>query len=224
MRGRLERQIRLLPQVLSCSVTSDDVVVLVAPTAESVVVESQVRAVLEGLGATMGIRVLGGFERPATSLFRIPLPSNPVVRGALVASGAAAALVLVAGVTGVEVPKGPGARPPAIAATASGGFSWLGDLKDLLRPGPVVAVAHIDTPAGQTLTASTAGTHATGRVAHPAAVPKLVHAVTPTTSCQGPPDRGAPRPIAPHSNGGGPPPWSRSVLVPPHDLCEHGRP
>lgn len=245
MRGRLEREIRLLPQVLSCSVTSDDVVVLISPSAEAAVVESDVRAIVEGLGAVMGIRVLGGYEPPTPSSFRLPMPSNAAIRGTLVGAGAAGALALAAGLTGVEVPRIPGPPPPAIVAVSDPDIHdgmlrhWLatssfgGMLGAIGGPaGPVTtagggAVFTVSAPVTQPPSTSIGGDMAPGPTSA---------ATTRDDACRTAPDRDAPHARHEKSQGKGhergagtpapstPPPWSRSILVPPHDACAHGKP
>ena len=66
MRGRLEREIRLLPHVLACQVTPDDIVVLVEPAADPAEVRASAEAIVAAAGATAAIRVLatGGPQRP----------------------------------------------------------------------------------------------------------------------------------------------------------------
>jgi hypothetical protein len=61
--GWLEHEIRSLPQVLACSITPDDVVVLVEASADPSTVESRVAEVLRRVGIDARVRVFGG-ERP----------------------------------------------------------------------------------------------------------------------------------------------------------------
>jgi len=91
-RGWLEHEIRSLPQVLACSVTQDDVVVLTDVSADPVEVEQRVRDVLRGVGIDTPVRVFGG-ERP---FFVEPMRVRNG-RGALVGTIGGAAL-LAAGV------------------------------------------------------------------------------------------------------------------------------
>jgi hypothetical protein len=61
--GWLEHEIRSLPQVLACSITPDDIVVLTDVSADPSAVEQRVRDVLRRAGVDTPVRVYGG-ERP----------------------------------------------------------------------------------------------------------------------------------------------------------------
>lgn len=61
--GWLEHEIRSLPQVLACSITEDDVVVLIGPDVDPQPVERRVSDVLRRAGVDLPVRVFGG-ERP----------------------------------------------------------------------------------------------------------------------------------------------------------------
>jgi hypothetical protein len=61
--GWLEHEIRSLPQVLACSITPDDVVVLIGPSVDPQTVERRVDDVLRKAGVNLPVRVFGG-ERP----------------------------------------------------------------------------------------------------------------------------------------------------------------
>jgi hypothetical protein len=90
--GWLEHEIRSLPQVLACSISQDDIVVLVQSSADPVVVERAVAETLRRRGVDMPVRVFGG-TRP---MFAEPVP----IRGgrAAVVGSVGGALVLAAGV------------------------------------------------------------------------------------------------------------------------------
>src|SRR6266540_6824390 len=90
--GWLEHEIRSLPHVLACSVSPDDVVVLIDPSADPVAVEHSVRGALARAGMDVPVRVFGG-ERP---IFVEPMPIRNG-RYALVGSLGGAA-ILAAGV------------------------------------------------------------------------------------------------------------------------------
>ena len=90
--GWLEHEIRSLPQVLACSITPDDVVVLTDPSADPTMVEQRVRDVLRRAGVDTPVRVFGG-ERP---IFVEPMRIRSG-RGALVSTIGGATL-LAAGV------------------------------------------------------------------------------------------------------------------------------
>ena len=90
--GWLEHEIRSLPQVLACSVSGDDVVVMVQPSADPAAVQLAVADVLQRHGRSGRIRVYGGV-RPA---FVEPLKVRNGRRGLIGSVGGAA--VLAAGV------------------------------------------------------------------------------------------------------------------------------
>jgi hypothetical protein len=90
--GWLEHEIRSYPQVLACSITDDDIVVLVQPAADPVSVERAVTELLRARGVDLPVRVFGG----ARPVFVEPVKirnGRPALVGSL--SGA---LVLAAGV------------------------------------------------------------------------------------------------------------------------------
>lgn len=116
MRGRIEREIRLLPPVLACSV-EDDIVALIAPDADPEQVAVAIEAVVRGAGADLPVRVVGGM-RPSRPPFILRFRSRPAKVG-LVASGAAALLASV--FVGVRAPEPPPSlEPPAGGSPASG--------------------------------------------------------------------------------------------------------
>jgi len=90
--GWLEHEIRSLPQVLACSVSGDDVVVMVQPSADPAAVQMAVADVLQRHGRSGRIRVYGGV-RP---VFVEPLKVRNGRRGLIGSIGGAA--VLAAGV------------------------------------------------------------------------------------------------------------------------------
>src|SRR5438067_6680276 len=104
--GWLEHELRSLPQVLSCSVSGDDVVVMVQPSADPAAVERAVHDVLQRYGTSGRVRVYGG-DRPA--FVERPVKARDG-RLALIGSIGGAA-VLAAGVwiagaaTGLRAPK-----------------------------------------------------------------------------------------------------------------------
>ena len=60
MGGRLEHEIRLLPQVLSCSFLKDDyVVVLIDPSADPRTIQLAVEGILDAAGSDATVRVVG---------------------------------------------------------------------------------------------------------------------------------------------------------------------
>jgi hypothetical protein len=58
--GWLEHEIRSFPQVLACSITDDDIVVLVHPSADPVAVERSISELLRSRNIDRPVRVFGG--------------------------------------------------------------------------------------------------------------------------------------------------------------------
>jgi hypothetical protein len=114
-RGWLEHEIRSLPGVLACSITEEDVVVLVQPDADPAVVERAVSAALHRAGLWRPVRVFGG-TRPA-----LPEPVRIRAGRAAVLGTVSGAALLAAGVwlagagTGA---RGPAPRPPTAEVVA----------------------------------------------------------------------------------------------------------
>lgn len=220
--GWLEHEIRSFPQVLACSITDDDIVVLVHPSADPVSIERSITELIGSRGVNRPVRVFGG-TRP---VFVEPVKirnGRPALMGSL-----GGALVLAAGVwlagsgiglrgsTGtraphttelalapplarevVEVPaQGPGEQPKPPESAPLGPI-----LRPVSRP-PILKQPPAPGPVGQPT------------------VPKPPVVEVPTAAC-----------VAPHAGialapfpglGNGPPAWSHSIHVPAH--CNHGRP
>jgi len=115
MGGRLEHEIRLLPQVLSCSFLKDDyVVVLIDPSADQTTIQRAVERILQNAGSESTVRVVGPPEATAATATRT---RSPMIATAAVASVAAIGVgALIGGLTGVDHPKNslPGAAPVGI--------------------------------------------------------------------------------------------------------------
>ena len=109
--GWLEHEIRSLPQVLACSITEDDVVVLIGPGVDPQEVEREVADVTRRAGIDLPIRVFGG-ERP---VFVEPVKirnGRYALLGSLGGAAVLAAGVWLAGAT--TALRGPGAKSPVI--------------------------------------------------------------------------------------------------------------
>lgn len=209
MWGRLEHEIRLLPQVVAVTITPNDVVVLVEPGADAHAVAAAVESVVDGHGARHRVKVVGGAEPIAVRM-------SPSGRRWAIAAGAAAAsfAIAVGQLTGAS---GPVVHPPHAIAPSI-------DIEPVSPPKRHVAIElvaehHVAAAAHLPRVAITPVS------APPAIVPTPVHTtVVEVESCNGPGARGAARDMPGGHRGNGPKPWSRSVMVAPHDLCEHGRP
>lgn len=135
MWGRIEREIRLLPQVLVCSFTQDgDVAVLVEPSADAWAVDRAVRAILARAGSPGGVRIVGGAGLASVSIFPTPSVSRPVLVGALGATAMLAASSLVGGLALVSEPTEGVARPGPVFARAPETFdAGLEAVRSLVR-------------------------------------------------------------------------------------------
>ena len=233
--GWLEHEIRSFPQVLACSITAADIVVLVQPAADPVSVERAVTELLRSRGLDLPVRVFGG----ARPVFVEPVKirsGRPAFVGSL-----GGALVLAAGVwlagSGVGLRGGnTGSRsqsttelvlaPPVVrnlvTVPATGGDlptppdpPMPEPLKPILRPvsrgpllGPLKPPTSVPSP-----------------VVQPPPVVKPPpgggDGETPAgASCTMPHEGDAPKPMS--GQGLGPPSWSHSIHVLAH--CDHGRP
>jgi hypothetical protein len=117
MGGRLEHEIRLLPQVLSCSFSADDyVVVLIDPSADPLTIQLAVERILQNEGSEATVRVIGPPETAAVAATRT---MSPLVATASIATVAAIGIgALVGGLAAVQHPK-PTLKTPVAAATAA---------------------------------------------------------------------------------------------------------
>src|SRR5437868_2467758 len=104
MGGRLEHEIRLLPQVLSCSFSKDDyVVVLVDPSADPDTIQHAVERILHDAGSEVGVRVIGPPEAVEAAATRVV---SPLVATATVATVAAIGVgALVGGLAAADHPR-----------------------------------------------------------------------------------------------------------------------
>jgi len=225
MRGRLEREIRLLPQVLSCSFTQDDVVVLADISADGAAIHAAVERILEAAGETATIRVIG----PS---LKDPVPSRALTPMLVTASVAGVAVLgvgaLVGGLVAIDHPKvNAPERPETVQAGAAPSLGPSQDWHNSLSFGTKKLPGAPPVPGGiVAVLPPTAGI-----AAEAVSLPRALHHKPPTEpevpsveiTCDSPPDRGAPWARRGKHLGNGPMPWSRSVLVPPHSCDERGR-
>lgn len=244
MKGRLEREIRLLPHVLACSFSDRDVFVLVTPAADANAVERVVSRLLADAGDPSQLHVIGGPERTAAAAVR---PRALVLRPRVgMATGIALTGLLAASslIGGLRIERDrPGDAQRALPPVTGSAPSEISILRPEPPPGTVVLDGRTRAPRGARGLVDVA----LGPTSPPLGLPSVGTIDVPvernlgspnaseepagakpdgrqeTRSCDGPPDRGAPRERAERRKGDGPPAWSRSVLVEPHDLCEHGR-
>jgi hypothetical protein len=226
--GWLEHEIRSLPHVLACSVTPDDIVVLIEPSADPVVAERAVHDVLRRAGSDTPVRVFGG-SRP---VFVEPVRVRSG-RSALVGS-VSGAVILAAGIwlagasTGLRNPKSktqtaqdlapPLARDrvtvPAVGGGAPAPLTPLEQpLGPLLRPRKMFSAGGPIEPTepGKKPPRGGGGGPGPGPVPEPTPEP---------ASCNAPHQGRETKPY--RGNGNGPPAWSHSIHNPPH--CSNGRP
>ena len=224
--GWLEHEIRSLPQVLACSITPDDVVVMVQPSADPVAVEREVRDVLRRAGTDTPVRVFGG-DRP---MFAEPVKVRSG-RSALVGSIGGAA-ILAAGVwlagatTGLRGPKSKApvtllAPPKARQAVTLPVVGGDGAETPLIPQGETQATGPLLKPLrpakfGVTITTPQAARPPATRP--PASRPPAPQP-EPEAACRAPHAGAAPK--AKHGRGNGPPSWSHSIHNAPH--CSNGR-
>src|SRR5579864_1404128 len=118
MGGRLEHEIRLLPQVLSCSFSKDDyVVVLIDPSGDPQAIQQAVERIIRDAGSRATVRVVGPPEPVEAAAIRVV---SPLVATATVATVAAIGVgALVGGLAAADHPKEPPKRPAAAVAQVS---------------------------------------------------------------------------------------------------------
>jgi hypothetical protein len=107
MGGRLEHEIRLLPQVLSCSFSKDDcVVVLTDPSADPWKIQLSVERILQDDGSEATVRVIGPHEAVAIAATRT---ISPLIATATVATVAAIGIGALVG--SLAAAQHPNVRP-----------------------------------------------------------------------------------------------------------------
>jgi len=218
--GWLEHEIRSLPHVLACSVTPDDIVVLIEPSADPVAAERAVQDVLRRAGSSSPVRVFGG-SRP---VFVEPVRVRSG-RSALVGS-VSGAVILAAGIwlagasTGLRSPRSkthtaqelapPLARERVTVPTV-GGEAPLTPLEQPL--GPLLRPRKMFSAGGPIEPVNPGKKHPRGGDERPGPAPE-------PASCHAPHEGQETKPY--RGNGNGPPAWSHSIHNPPQ--CSPGRP
>jgi hypothetical protein len=220
--GWLEHEIRSLPQVLACSITKDDVVVLVHPSADPVAVERAVEELLRRSGVDRPVRVFGGVRPVFVEPVKVRGDRSALV-GTIGGAAILAAGVWIAGATtglrgGTKTRATVAALAPPVARAVLN-LPVIGgedpsvlppqeQLPPLLRPagGPIFGRAPVTSPSSHK---------------PPASKPPGNRPTEPeVTECNAPHDG---VPVREKVGGGnGPPSWSHSIFVPAH--CTTGRP
>jgi len=222
MGGRLEHEIRLLPQVLSCSFSKDDyVVVLIDPSADPHTIQLAVERILQNAGSEATVRVIGPPEPADAAATRVV---SPLVATATVATVAAIGVgALVGGLAAAQHQKPPPStkRPAGAAATAPG--SSLGAPIDsiealrLVQVSAVAPVTNVSRPAeapDQTITVlPTSRGSAAEAVSLTKAIPPVHQAAGKGPSVE---SAGTARKGRGHHETKGPPPWSHSSRARDH--------
>jgi hypothetical protein len=224
MGGRLEHEIRLLPQVLSCSFSQDDyVVVLIEPSADRWTIQLAVERILQNAGSEATVRVIGPSETAAVGATRA---ISPLVATATVASVAALGIgALVGGLAAAEHPKVKPTYRPAAPPLAAAPFDTLDALRGLQSTAqqPVTAQqvsVPVETPDHTLRVLPVSLGNAAEAVSLSRAMPRIrrVRAGEGAASAQHATNvRGAPRERNGRHLGNGPRPWSHSALLPPHE-------
>ncbi|MGZ4103787.1 MAG: hypothetical protein ACXVQY_00665 [Actinomycetota bacterium] len=225
MKGRLEHEIRLLPQVLSCSFSADDdVVVLIDPSADPWAVQVSVERILATAGTVATVRIVGpaALTRPARLR-----PISPLVATATVGTVAAVGLgALFGGLIAVQHPQPAPLQHSKTIPAAAAPFDSLDVLRGLQGVAeqaglPAPAATPVERPDGLPplfqVSAAAPGPQAVEKAPH-----QTQTHVQPTGSAEVEERgvlanrRGAPRARHGKHLGVGPRPWSESVLLPPH--------
>jgi len=211
MGGRLEHEIRLLPQVLSCSFSKDDyVVVLIDPSGDPRAIQQAVERIIRDAGSEATVRVIGPPEPVEAAATRFV---SPLVATATVATVAAIGVgALVGGLAAADHPKEPPKRPAGAAVTQVSAIAPPIDSIDALRRVQVSAVsvttvavpAEAPDPTFRVLPASR------GSAAEAISLTKAIAPIHPSTE-----HTAVAEPRAEHGRPGGhmgkgPRPWSHS--------------
>ena len=229
--GWLEHEIRSFPQVLACSITREDVVVLVQPSADPVTIERQVTDILRSRGIDLPVRVFGGTRPVFAEPVRIR-NGRPALVGSI-----GGALVLAAGIwlagSGVGLRGSAGGRsdrgsaelslaPPVVRELVTLPASSGGEEPKPMEPEvplepavrrPILRASNGPPLLGGQPKPSEPGTPGPGPAPGPTKPPA-------GDSCRAPHEGQAVVPK--NGKGHGPPSWSHSIHVPAH--CDTGRP
>ena len=220
MGGRLEHEIRLLPQVISCSFSKDDyVVVLIEPSADPHTIQLAVERILHNAGSEATVRVIGPPEPAAAAASRT---ISPLVATATIASVAAIGVgSLVGGLAAVQHPRKP--APPHTQPSGSTAISPT-DSIDVLRGIQVSGIAPlqrvsvpVEAPNHTLRALPFSRGPAVEAVSLTKAVPPIYHAKAKPASVEAARDHDGKTGHHGKHKGKGPKPWSHSVLLPSHD-------
>jgi len=233
--GWLEHEIRSFPQVLACSITRDDVVVLVQPSADPVTIERSVVELLRTRGIDLPVRVFGGTRPVFVEPVRIR-NGRPALVGSV-----GGALVLAAGIwlagSGVGLRGTAGSRTPRGNTELSLAPPVVRELvmvpaSSEEEPIPMDPVDPVDPVGPRPILRPSNGPPLLGgtpKPGDPGETPGNGPGPGPGPGPSEPPSGDACR--APHEGqgvvpkngkGNGPPSWSHSIHVPAH--CDTGRP
>lgn len=217
--GWLEHEIRSYPQVLACSITNDDIVVLVQPSADPVSVERSITDLIRSRGLELPVRVFGGVRPVFVEPVKIR-NGRPALVGSL-----GGALILAAGVwlagSGVGLRGTTASRSPRST--------------ELLVLAPPVLRELVTVPAtGGSEEPKAPEPMSPHPILRPASRPPLLRpparpeapgpgpvAEVPTAADCDMPHEGE-AVVPKNGRGFGPPFWSHSIHVPAH--CDNGRP
>jgi len=224
MGGRLEHEIRLLPQVLSCSFVNDDyVVVLVDPSADPRTIQLAAERILHNAGSEASVRVVGPPESPAAAVSH---GVSPMVATATVATIAAIGVgSLVGGLAAVEHPRRPApTHKPAAAPAAVSPLDTV-DAFRKLQVSPTTQRLSISLPV-ETADHVRAFPVFHGKAAEAVSLVKALPPIRHRTARAASGEQSATPEGAfgwerGRHNGNGPRPWSNSVLLGPHDHHGH---
>jgi len=228
MGGRLEHEIRLLPRVLSCSLLTDDyVVVLIDPSADPRTIQHAVEQILQNAGSQAAVRVIGPPEATASAATHA---ISPFVATAAVATVAAMGVgALVGGLTAVDHPKNGPTRARALGVGVAAPFDSVDALRGLQNVhlfAPPAARLPVKIP-DHTLRVLPVSFGPTAEAV------SLVTAMPPTRQAANARAAGSTRKATdlrserrgqkPRDLGKGPRPWSRSSHLRSHPGAQRGR-
>jgi hypothetical protein len=220
MGGRLEHEIRLLPQVLSCSFSKDDhVVVLTDPSADPWKIQLSVERILQDDGSEATVRVIGPHDAVAIAATRT---ISPLVATATVATIAAIGIgALVGSLAAAQHPKVQPTRKTPVAIATAAPFDSIDALRGLqfsvrhpAVPQPTVQQATIQPPVAPAARVSVETPDRTGPVL-PVSVGATAVIRRPSTSPRF-------RPFQARATGTSPP-ASSVRATPPEHRGHHGR-
>jgi hypothetical protein len=209
MGGRLEHAIRLLPPVLSCSISKDDtVVVLIDASADPEKVRNAVERTLREAGVPGSVRVIGPPEPPAADRRSV----SPLVATATVATVAAVGVGALVGGLAASDHQAALKRLPARAPSSRSAGATPTDSIDLIRrvevstAGPVIRVPAESPDRNQRVLPVSGGSAAEAI--------SLTRAIPPVRGASAGESRHGSRSFGHPGHGRhGPPAWSHSISL-----------